>query len=102
MNALEASTAEPGMGYQRWLREDGDSSDELGTDKDESEMAVKWVEEAGAQPALGCRCTPCASGRGRKSLQCSIFPSRLQSPLQKVVSFACDSREEPHEMTNRQ
>lgn len=45
------------MGYQRWLREDGDSCDELETDKEEGEMAVKWEEEVGAQPALGYRCT---------------------------------------------
>lgn len=90
------------MGYQRWLREDGDSCDELETDKEEGEMAVKWEEEVGAQPALGYRCTLCGSERGRKSLQCSIFPSRLHSPLQKVVPFACSGREEPREMTNRQ
>lgn len=53
MRAPGASTAEPGVGYQRWLREDGDSCFEPRTDKDEGEVVVKWVEEAGAQPVLG-------------------------------------------------
>lgn len=31
-----------------------------------------------------------------------IFPARLHSPLLKIASCACDGREEPHQMTNRQ